>query len=171
MAGEKKPLADEVLHDEEKLRRYLLGTCTPDEANDIDRSILSEDSQPILEVVEDELIEDYITGELDEPDRRRFEGRLLRSNSIAKKIQISALLLGRQDAAREITRRIEAEAATASATPIEESASHGAGTSQKRCSWGRGQLFLGGRALPVGSSAREAHAGHFRCGFDIATAV
>jgi RNA polymerase sigma-70 factor (ECF subfamily) len=120
MAGEKKPVAQQQLHDEAKLRRYLLGACTPEESNEIDRALLSEASLPILEVVEDELIEDYITGELDEPDRRRFEGRLLRSDSIAEKIQISARLLVRQDAAREITRRIEAEAAKASATPIEE---------------------------------------------------
>jgi exosortase D (VPLPA-CTERM-specific) len=106
--AEKKPVADERLPDEAKLRRYLLGRCPVKEASEIELSIFGERAQPILDVVEDELIEDYITGELDGSDRSHFELRLLRSQALAAKIRLSATLLGRQDVAEGLGARVAA---------------------------------------------------------------
>jgi hypothetical protein len=100
--AEEKPVAGERLPDEAKLRRYLLGKCSREEAGEIELSMFGEEAQPILEVVEDELIEDYITGELDESDRPHFEQRLLRSEALAEKIKLCATLLGRQEVAEEL---------------------------------------------------------------------
>jgi HD-GYP domain-containing protein (c-di-GMP phosphodiesterase class II) len=83
------------LPDDAKLRRYLLGLSPPEESEEIELAILG-GVDPIFEVVEDELIEDYITGELNETDRSHFERRLLRSHAIAEKVRLSAMLLGRR---------------------------------------------------------------------------
>jgi RNA polymerase sigma-70 factor (ECF subfamily) len=106
MAEEKNTAAHRQLPSEAKLRRYLLGMCGREEAEEIDLAILSEDMQQILEVVEDELIEDYVTGDLDWVERTLFDQLQLRSRSIVEKIEISALLLGREDRMREI-RKVE----------------------------------------------------------------
>jgi RNA polymerase sigma-70 factor (ECF subfamily) len=93
MMAREKPFADGKTPDDAKLRRYLLGTCDPEESGEIDLAIIDGGAPPILEVIEDELIEDYIAGELDESDRYHFEQRLLPSPKIVEKIKISALLL------------------------------------------------------------------------------
>ncbi len=105
MAGEKKPLTHKPFQDEAKLRRYLLGMCSVKEANEVSR-VLSE-SLPILAIIENELIEDYLTGELNEPDRYNFERRLLPSEAIVEKIEIAARLLGRENEAKKSKERME----------------------------------------------------------------
>jgi hypothetical protein len=106
--AEEKPTAGERLPDEAKLRRYLLGTCPPEEVEEIELLILGDGAQPLLEVVEDELIEDYITGALDPSDRSSFEARLLRSQAVVEKVRMSAMLLSRQDVAEGLEATIAA---------------------------------------------------------------
>jgi hypothetical protein len=105
---EKKPVADERLPDEAKLRRYLLGRCSPEEEKEIELSIFREGAQPILEVVEDELIEDYIIRELDRSDRFHFERRLLCSQAVTEKMMLVVRLRYGQDRAEKLGTRIEA---------------------------------------------------------------
>jgi hypothetical protein len=106
--AEEKPVADERLPDEAKLRRYLLGRCSPEEEKEIELSIFWEGAQPILEVVEDELIEDYITGSLDHSDRSHFERRLLCSQAVAEKMMLVVRLRYGQDVAEKLGTRIAA---------------------------------------------------------------
>jgi hypothetical protein len=106
--AEEKPVADERLPDEAKLRRYLLGRCSPEEEKEIELSIFGEGAQPILEVVEDELIEDYITGSLDHSDRSHFERRLLCSQAVAEKMMLVVRLRYGQDVAEKLGTRIAA---------------------------------------------------------------
>ncbi len=109
-----KPIAHEpVPHEPEPvlyfliLRRYLLGVCTPEETKELDLAVADERMHPMLEFVEDKLIEDYISGVLNEPDRSRFEGRLLLSHAVVEKIHITANLMGRHDVARDLRKRVE----------------------------------------------------------------
>jgi hypothetical protein len=86
------------------LRRYLLGGYPPG-SDAIDRAILAEGASPMLDVIEDELIEEYVTGEMSDADRSLFEDRFLSSKQRLEKIRLSALLLGRPDVAEGLIRR------------------------------------------------------------------
>jgi hypothetical protein len=97
---------DGRVHEEERLRRYLLGLCTPKESAEVERVILAE-FHPILDIIEDELIEDYVTGELSESDRTHFEERFLLSQERIEKIRLSAVLLGRPDVVESLSGRVE----------------------------------------------------------------
>ena len=102
--------------DEGPLRRYLLGTCPLEEEVVIDHAIMDKGGDPILNVIEDELIEDYVTGKLDESDRSHFESRFLSNRQRMEKIRLSAALLGRPDVAEDLSRR--AAKLRASRTPM-----------------------------------------------------
>jgi predicted Ser/Thr protein kinase len=81
---------------EEQLREYLLGRCSPDMIYKIEQNILSESSSEqfleLLRVVEDELIDDYVTGELSESDLYAFEPLFLVSQQRLGRICLSAVL-------------------------------------------------------------------------------
>ena len=106
LRGEQRPIEDEPPPYEEKFRRYLLGLCHPEESADVERGIFEEE-HPILDVIEDELVEDYITGELSESERSHFEERFLFSQKRVEKIRLSAMLLGRPDVAESLQRRVQ----------------------------------------------------------------
>jgi hypothetical protein len=100
MAEDEPILRDEeklIGEDEEKLRRYLLGLSPPKESGEVERAILVGDVGATLNVIEDELVEDYVTGELSESDRSHFEERLRLGQETIEKIRVSAMLLGRPD--------------------------------------------------------------------------
>jgi hypothetical protein len=100
MTDDEQLLRDEkklIEEDEGRLRRYLLGLSSPEESAEIERAILVDDLGSILNVIEDELLEDYITGELKNSDRSRFEERFLFNQESIEKIRVSAMLLGRPD--------------------------------------------------------------------------
>jgi RNA polymerase sigma-70 factor (ECF subfamily) len=103
---ERTPIDDGQPPYEEKVRRYLLGLSPPTEAAEIERGIFEEE-HPILEVIEDELVEDYVTGELSESDRSHFEGRFLLNKERVEKIRFSAMLLGRPDVVESLSRRVQ----------------------------------------------------------------
>jgi hypothetical protein len=99
-------IQNERLPDEAKFRRYLLGLCPLKESDEVERAILIEGANPILNVIEDELVEDYVTGELSDSDRSRFESRFLFSQQRLEKIRLSAMLLGRPDVAATLSERV-----------------------------------------------------------------
>jgi len=88
------------------LRRYLLGFYHPLMAEGIDVPVLSEGADPILDVIEDELIEEYVTGEMSDGDRLLFEGRFLFNEERLEKIRLCAMLLGRAEVAEGLTQRV-----------------------------------------------------------------
>ena len=88
------------------LRRYLLGAYPPGFAEGIDRKILAEGAGPILNVIEDELIEEYVTGDMSDADRLLFEGRFLFNDERLEKIRLCSMLLGRPDFAQGLTERV-----------------------------------------------------------------
>jgi hypothetical protein len=102
----RRPIEFERPPYEEKFRRYLLGLSPPDESTDVERGIF-EGEHPILEVIEDELIEDYVTGELNEADRSHFEQRFLTSQERVEKIRLSAMLLRRPEVVESLSQRVE----------------------------------------------------------------
>jgi hypothetical protein len=87
------------------LRRYLLGGYPPG-SDAIDYAILAEGTSPMLDVIEDELIEEYVTGEMSDADRILFEDRFLSSKQRLEKIRLSAMLLGRPDVAEGLRQRV-----------------------------------------------------------------
>ena len=87
------------------LRRYLLGGYPPG-SYAIDHAILAEDATPMLDVIEDELIEEYVTGEMSDADRNLFESRFLTSKQRLEKIRLSAMVLGRPDVAEGLRQRV-----------------------------------------------------------------
>lgn len=88
----------ERLRDEEKLRRYLLGQCSPQESDEIEEAIVVEDDlADLVAVLESELAEDYVTGEMTEADRVCFERQVLNNEERLRKVRLSAMLLDRLD--------------------------------------------------------------------------
>jgi RNA polymerase sigma-70 factor (ECF subfamily) len=86
------------------LRRYLLGQCAVQETEDIDQSILSDDAVGVqLDILEDELTEDYVLGALNDPDRLCFERLFLNNDRRARKIRLSATLFKRSDMLSTLT--------------------------------------------------------------------
>ncbi len=96
----------ERLRDEQKLRRYLLGRCSPQESDEIDEAIVVESEvSDMLEVLENEIAEDYVTGELDDADRLSFERQFLNSEERLRNVRLSAMLLDRPDIVESLGRR------------------------------------------------------------------
>lgn len=80
------------------LRRYLLGQSYPFQAEFIERNAFSdEELSHTLAILEDELIEDYVTDSLDEVDTAAFELLFLTSPERREKIRVSARLLNRPE--------------------------------------------------------------------------
>jgi len=96
----------ERLRDEQKLRRYVLGRCSPQESDEIDEAIVIEsDVSDLLEVLENEIAEDYVTGELDDADRLSFERQFLNNEERLRNVRLSAMLLDRPDIVENLGRR------------------------------------------------------------------
>lgn len=64
--------------EQETIRRYLLGQASPEDSSKVEERLLADDEfyQELL-IVEDELIDLYISGELSEPEREGFEPHFL----------------------------------------------------------------------------------------------
>ena len=95
---------------EKDLRRYMLGELTELEQQAYEGRLLSEDEmfrevEELAEVVQDEVVEDYLAGELSEPQRRAFERYQLICPNIHEMRLVQEALrtasrLGLQDVAR-----------------------------------------------------------------------
>jgi RNA polymerase sigma-70 factor, ECF subfamily len=115
----------EQLRDEQKYRRYLLGQCSPQESDDVEQAIVVEsDVSDLVGVIEDELTEDYVKGDLNDGDRISFERQFLSNPEGRRKIRLSAVLLNRLDVAEKLNAR-HTEATLASQT---QSIPSGSGT-------------------------------------------
>ena len=87
------------------LRRYLLGGNPPG-SDAIDYAILAEGTSPMLDVIEDELIEEYVTGEMSDADQNLFEDRFLSNKQRLEKIRLSAMLLGRPEVVEGLRHKV-----------------------------------------------------------------
>jgi hypothetical protein len=79
---------NETLYNEEKLRNFLLGNVSEDERGAIeDRFLTDEDFSAQLLVVEDDLIEAYLRGQLSTPqEREQFENAFLTNPQRRKRV-------------------------------------------------------------------------------------
>ena len=94
---------NERLQNEEQLRRYLLGQCSPNESDEVELAMVSEgEVADLLAVLEDELTEDYVSGALNDSERAAFERQFLNNQRRRRKTWLSAVLLGRQDVVEKL---------------------------------------------------------------------
>lgn len=84
---------DQKLPEQEVVRRYLLGTLLEPELSEIEQKLLSsEEFAQTAELIEDEIIEQYLDGELDERDKRAVETHFLRPPAHQDKLRFARLL-------------------------------------------------------------------------------
>jgi len=80
--------------DQDVLRRYLLGAADADAAEEIERSLFSEDRVfwERVAMVEDDLIDDYASQTLDAEERRAFESSFLTTDERRAKLEFALAL-------------------------------------------------------------------------------
>jgi hypothetical protein len=92
MSGGKSHMRTERV-DELLLARYLLGNLTEEEQVQVeDRAFADRDYMGALNAVEADLIDDYVSGELAQADRRAFESRFLTSPQRRSKVEFAQAL-------------------------------------------------------------------------------
>jgi len=70
--------------------RYLLGSLSEDERNRLEENFFADDAKfEELEVLEDELIDDYVAGELSPDERRQFESKLKQSPRLVERVHFA----------------------------------------------------------------------------------
>lgn len=78
---------------EDRIVRYLLGNLSEEEQVEIeDRAFQNRQYLQNLLVVENDLIDDYVRGELSDSERRQFEGRFLASEERRRKVKFALAL-------------------------------------------------------------------------------
>ena len=84
---------DQKLPEQEVVRRYLLGTLREPELSEIEQKLLSsEELAQTAELIEDEIIEQYLDGDLDQRDKRAVETHFLRPPAHQDKLRFARLL-------------------------------------------------------------------------------
>ena len=83
------PIADQSL-----LRRYLLGTATPESREDLERRLFSDDRVfgERLSIAEDELVSDYVQSALTGAERQDFEKHFLCTDERRAKLEFAKAL-------------------------------------------------------------------------------
>lgn len=78
---------------EDTLRDYLLGGLTEEAMEQLERQLMTadEDFQELL-IAEDELVDDFVRGEISEEDRARFESHFLCTPERRRKLRFAATL-------------------------------------------------------------------------------
>ena len=91
------PSADQSL-----LRRYLLGTVTPESREDLEARLFSDDRifSERLSIAEDELVSDYVQSALTDAERQDFEKHFLCTDERRAKLEFARALHAYADAAR-----------------------------------------------------------------------
>lgn len=80
----------EKTFDENIMRRYLLGALSESEQTEVEDAVFSDaDIRAILETAENDLIDEYARGELDDAERVRFEKMFLNSDERRRKIEFA----------------------------------------------------------------------------------
>ena len=99
--------------DDVVLRRYLLGTVTPDVRERIEERLFSDDTilWEHLSLIEDELIDSYVSNELENEDAERFERSFLCTDERRSKLEFAralrACVATRQPVSISIWRRLQ----------------------------------------------------------------
>src|SRR5215469_4522839 len=76
------------------LKRYLLGNVSPEEQQDVERWLISDDhAYDELEAAEDELIDTFLSGELRGHDLDQFNSHFLITPERKRKLQFSRSLI------------------------------------------------------------------------------
>jgi hypothetical protein len=84
---------DSSFTDETALRKYLLGTLEPQGCDEIEEQLLSnEEFARLIDLIEDEIIEEYVDGSLPPKDRQAVETYFLRPPSRQKKLKFARML-------------------------------------------------------------------------------
>jgi hypothetical protein len=103
------------MQDDRQLIRYLLGLLTDEEAERYDeQSIVDDDLAARLRVVEDNLVDAYVSGTLEEDLRQRFESFYLSSPRRREKVRFAARFLGAVDRASSAAPAVQRTVATRS---------------------------------------------------------
>jgi len=90
-------LADTAKRDSQEMR-YLLGSLSEDERNRLEENFFADDAKfEELEVLEDELIDDYVAGELSPDERRQFESKLKQSPRLVERVHFARALADKVD--------------------------------------------------------------------------
>jgi len=80
---------------EERIVRYLLGELSPQDERDVEMNYLENDDYfEWVEVIEEELVRDYVRGEMLPDLRSRFEARCRSSAELAKKVDMAREIVG-----------------------------------------------------------------------------
>lgn len=95
---------------ETRLRQYLLGHLSESEEKSLEEELMDDDllfqeAGSLVEVVEDELVQDYLNHDLEESERRSFEERFLGSPRIREKLLLEKALCQRAEKTRLDSRR------------------------------------------------------------------
>jgi len=78
---------------EKLISQYLLGELSEDQQVEIeDRAFADEEFMAGITAVENDLIDEYVRGQMSDADRRRFESRFLNSESRRKRIEFAKAL-------------------------------------------------------------------------------
>jgi hypothetical protein len=84
---------DQKLPGEDIIRRYLLGALAEPELSEIEQKLLSsEELSQTAELIEDEIIEQYLDGDLDDRDKNAVETHFLRPPAHREKLRFARLL-------------------------------------------------------------------------------
>jgi len=110
----------ESIQDNGRLLHYLLGLLPEDETERLDEaSITNEDIAARLSLVEDDLVDAYVTGTLDEDNRGPFEAFYLQSPRRREKVKFAKRFLAAVDRAAVANRpAVAAAAACAGSTRL-----------------------------------------------------
>ena len=112
-------------NEQETIRRYLLGQAPPEDSSKVEERLLTDGEfyQELL-IVEDELIDQYLSGELSEPDRKSFEPHFLLLPERQQKLRFARSLkkyvssVGTAQPHQSIATNESPEVATAVAEPL-----------------------------------------------------
>ena len=82
------------VEDEQTVRRYLLDDLSPEERRRLEERLLDDGDEFVdhLQIAENEIIDDYVTGELSENDRGRFREAFLFSPERHEQLRFTELL-------------------------------------------------------------------------------
>jgi hypothetical protein len=87
---------NQKLPEEDAIRRYLLGTLDQSKWDEMEQKLLSsEDLSQTAGVIEDEIIEQYLDGELDDRDKRAVKTHFLRPPEHRRKMRFAAMIRDR----------------------------------------------------------------------------
>ena len=100
-----------TVEDDQILRRYLLDGLAPEERHRLEERLLDDGDDFIeqLQIAEEELADDYVTGALSEADRARFAGFFLSTPERHEQLRFAENLRGHLSAAEPLKKMVTDE--------------------------------------------------------------